>query len=58
MYYSHFSPFVFTQTLLPLLIKTSKEPESDVRIVSVRTCAVSFIPYHQPVPSTRAFIFS
>ncbi|KAF9465090.1 NAD-P-binding protein [Collybia nuda] len=35
MVVNHFSPFVFTRTLLPVLIKTSKEPKSDVRIVSL-----------------------
>jgi hypothetical protein len=33
---SHISPFVFTQTLLPLLKKTASEPNSDVRIIIVR----------------------
>ena len=33
---SVFSTFVFTRTLLPLLTQTSKEPDSDVRIVFVR----------------------
>ncbi|PPQ92074.1 hypothetical protein CVT25_007099 [Psilocybe cyanescens] len=32
---NHFGTFQFTQTLLPLLIKTSEEPGSDVRIVSL-----------------------
>jgi hypothetical protein len=34
---SHVSPFVFTQQLLPLLKKTAEEPNSDVRIVNVKT---------------------
>ncbi|KAJ8457177.1 hypothetical protein ONZ51_g11684 [Trametes cubensis] len=33
MLVNHFSHFVFTKTLLPLLSRTAKEPESDVRIV-------------------------
>jgi hypothetical protein len=33
--YSHISPFVFTTTLLPLMIKTAEEKDSDVRIVNV-----------------------
>lgn len=33
---SHFSPFVFTRTLLPLMTDTSRKPGSDVRIVTVR----------------------
>ncbi|CAL1701532.1 unnamed protein product [Somion occarium] len=35
MVVNHFSLFVFTTTLLPLLKKTAKEPNSDVRIVNV-----------------------
>lgn len=33
---NHFGPFVFTQTLLPLMEATAKTPGSDVRIVNVR----------------------
>ncbi|KAF8190180.1 NAD-P-binding protein [Pholiota molesta] len=36
---NYFSPFVFTRMLLPLLMKTSKEPKSDVRIVSLGSIA-------------------
>ncbi|KAF8886474.1 hypothetical protein CPB85DRAFT_1336392 [Mucidula mucida] len=32
---NYLSPFVFTQNLLPLLISTSDEPNSDVRIVNL-----------------------
>ena len=32
---SYFSPFVFTNTLLPLLKKTANEGGADVRIVNV-----------------------
>lgn len=47
---SHFSPFVFTQTLLPLLKQTAKEPESDVRIVNVRAqLPVMLVHYLSPV---------
>lgn len=33
--HSYLSPFAFTQTLLPLLIATAKQPGSDVRVVNV-----------------------
>ena len=33
--YSHVSPFLFTKTLLPILVQTAKEPGSDVRVVMV-----------------------
>ncbi|TFK39290.1 hypothetical protein BDQ12DRAFT_722666 [Crucibulum laeve] len=40
MIVNHFSPFVFTRTLLPLLTKTSLEDEdSDVRIVTLTSMA-------------------
>ncbi|CDO73677.1 hypothetical protein BN946_scf185015.g5 [Trametes cinnabarina] len=32
---SHVSPFVFTNALMPLLARTAREPDSDVRIVMV-----------------------
>ncbi|KAF9016162.1 NAD(P)-binding protein [Hymenopellis radicata] len=32
---SHFSTFLFTQTLLPLLVSTARQPKSDVRIITV-----------------------
>lgn len=38
---SYLSPFAFTQTLLPLLIETAKQPGSDVRIVNVCQPVVS-----------------
>jgi len=41
MVVNHFSPVVFIRTLLPLMIQTSKEPNSDVRIVTVGSCAHS-----------------
>ena len=34
---SHLSPFIFTNTLLPLMAATAKLPDSDVRIVNVRS---------------------
>jgi len=34
---SYISPYVFTRTLIPLLQRTAKEPNSDVRIVNVRS---------------------
>jgi hypothetical protein len=33
--HSYLSPFAFSQTLLPLLIATAKQPGSDVRVVNV-----------------------
>ncbi|KDR76480.1 hypothetical protein GALMADRAFT_210460 [Galerina marginata CBS 339.88] len=39
MVVNHFSPFVFIRTLLPLMIETSKELNSDVRIVTLGSCA-------------------
>ncbi|KAL4242399.1 NAD(P)-binding domain superfamily protein [Abortiporus biennis] len=35
MMINHISPFIVTQTLLPLLRKTAEEPNSDVRVISV-----------------------
>ncbi|KAG5653741.1 hypothetical protein H0H81_010998 [Sphagnurus paluster] len=36
---NHFGPFIFTRTLLPILLKTSKEPNSDVRIITLSSLA-------------------
>lgn len=36
---NHLCPFIFTQTLLPLLKKTSQTPDSDVRVVLVSSDA-------------------
>ncbi|KAF8906838.1 hypothetical protein CPB84DRAFT_1769802 [Gymnopilus junonius] len=36
---NYFSPFIFTRTLLPLLIKTSMEPDTDVRIITLGSIA-------------------
>ncbi|TCD60879.1 hypothetical protein EIP91_009370 [Steccherinum ochraceum] len=44
MVVNHISPFVFTRTLLPLLKVTAKEPNTDVRIVSVSSASVTFVP--------------
>ncbi|KDQ54348.1 hypothetical protein JAAARDRAFT_182313 [Jaapia argillacea MUCL 33604] len=33
--HSHIGPFIFTQTLLPLLIQTASQPGADVRIVNL-----------------------
>ncbi|KAE9397759.1 NAD(P)-binding protein [Gymnopus androsaceus JB14] len=41
------SPFVFTQTLLPLMAKTAQEENSDVRIVNLTSSG------HLIVPSTK-----
>ncbi|KAF9554205.1 NAD-P-binding protein [Agrocybe pediades] len=41
---NYISPFVFTETLLPLLQKTAREPESDVRIVNVSSITYKLIP--------------
>ncbi|KAI5474780.1 NAD-P-binding protein [Pseudohyphozyma bogoriensis] len=40
---SHLGPFVLTQTLLPLLIKTSALPGSDVRVITVASKAHEFL---------------
>jgi len=40
---NHFSPFVFTNTLLPLLKSTAALPDSDVRIVNVSSAAHLFV---------------
>jgi len=40
---NHFSPFVFTNTLLPLLKSTAALPDSDVRIVVVSSGAHTFV---------------
>jgi len=39
MVINHFSPFVFTRTLLPLMTETSRKPGSDVRIVTLGSVA-------------------
>ncbi|KAF4588859.1 hypothetical protein EYR40_010414 [Pleurotus pulmonarius] len=41
---NHFAPFVFTKTLYPLLLETSKQPESDVRVVIVSSTIHSRAP--------------
>ncbi|KAK7042951.1 hypothetical protein VNI00_008688 [Paramarasmius palmivorus] len=38
------SPFIFTETLLPLLKSTALEPDSDVRIVNVSSAAHKYAP--------------
>ncbi|KAI0074940.1 NAD-P-binding protein [Panus rudis PR-1116 ss-1] len=43
MVVNHISPFVFTNTLSPLLEKTAKEPNSDVRIIIVSSLIHSVI---------------
>ncbi|KAK4701252.1 hypothetical protein P7C70_g4982, partial [Phenoliferia sp. Uapishka_3] len=40
---NHFGTYIFTKTLLPLLIKTSKEPDSDVRIVTLGSVAQGIV---------------
>ncbi|KII91225.1 hypothetical protein PLICRDRAFT_37946 [Plicaturopsis crispa FD-325 SS-3] len=40
---NHFSPFVFTQTLLPLLKRTAEIPGADVRIVNLASRASNFV---------------
>ncbi|TFK73446.1 NAD(P)-binding protein [Pluteus cervinus] len=40
---NHFGHFVFVQTLLPLLIKTTQEPDADVRIINVSSDAHHYI---------------
>ncbi|KAJ8690280.1 hypothetical protein PTI98_011721 [Pleurotus ostreatus] len=41
---NHFAPFVFTKTLYPLLLETSRQPESDVRVVIVSSSIHSRAP--------------
>ncbi|KAI0334378.1 NAD-P-binding protein [Cubamyces sp. BRFM 1775] len=43
MLVNHVSPFVFTKALLPLLSRTAKEPESDVRIVVVSSALIRIL---------------
>ncbi|KDQ54345.1 hypothetical protein JAAARDRAFT_697219, partial [Jaapia argillacea MUCL 33604] len=40
-HHSHIGPFVFTRTLLPLLIQTASQPGADVRIVNARSSSTS-----------------
>ncbi|KAJ7133158.1 NAD(P)-binding protein [Mycena epipterygia] len=47
---NHFATFTFTRTLLPLLISTSKEPTSDVRVVTVSS------NIHPQAPSGGRFL--
>ncbi|THH19385.1 hypothetical protein EUX98_g8787 [Antrodiella citrinella] len=44
MMINHISPFVWTETLLPLMEKTAKEEGSDVRIINVASVTVRFLP--------------
>jgi len=44
MMVNHISPFVFTQTLLPLMKETAEERGSDVRIVVLSSRAIFFVP--------------
>ncbi|KAJ7762012.1 NAD(P)-binding protein [Mycena maculata] len=41
---NHLAPFVFTQRLLPLLVSTSKENDSDVRVVTIASAVHSMAP--------------
>jgi len=41
---NYLAPFVFTQALLPLLISTSKQQNSDVRVVMIASAVHSFAP--------------
>lgn len=41
---NYLSPFVFTQTLLPLLTSTSQESNSDVRIINVSSASHKWAP--------------
>jgi len=65
-------PFVFTNTLLPLLRATSTEPDSDVRIVNVGSDGHTYVHdpkfatledwnqtfSHKPLPSQSRYLFS
>ncbi|KAF9457627.1 NAD-P-binding protein [Collybia nuda] len=48
MLVNHISPFIFTETLLPLMKHTAKEHNSDVRIINVSSDA-----HHKASPSIR-----
>ncbi|KAF7980264.1 hypothetical protein HWV62_39011 [Athelia sp. TMB] len=50
MMINHISPFVFTQTLLPLMKTTSEETDSDVRIVNVTS-----VMHKLPTPAQGRF---
>ncbi|KAF8886468.1 hypothetical protein CPB85DRAFT_359938 [Mucidula mucida] len=41
---NYLSPFVFTQTLLPILRSTAEQPDSDVRIVNVSSMMHRYAP--------------
>ncbi|KAJ6542827.1 NAD-P-binding protein [Mycena capillaripes] len=41
---NYLAPFVFTQTLIPLLISTSKQSNSDVRVIMIASAVHSFAP--------------
>ncbi|TEB29886.1 NAD(P)-binding protein [Coprinellus micaceus] len=41
---NYISPYVFTETLLPLLKKTAEAPDSDVRIVNVASKMYNIVP--------------
>ncbi|TDL29018.1 NAD-P-binding protein [Rickenella mellea] len=43
MVVNHFSPFIFTRTLLPLL-KSTAEAGSDVRIIAVTSSTITMVP--------------
>jgi hypothetical protein len=50
---SHISPFVFTQTLLPLLKRTASELNSDVRIINVSVDILSTVTCSSRLHSFR-----
>ncbi|KAI0937523.1 hypothetical protein AcW1_001619 [Taiwanofungus camphoratus] len=43
MMINHISPFVFTMSLLPLLVRTAREDDSDVRIVNVSSGGIRLL---------------
>jgi len=40
---NHLSPFLFTNTLLPLLTSTTRLPDADVRVVNISSTMYSWI---------------
>ncbi|KAI5478274.1 NAD-P-binding protein [Pseudohyphozyma bogoriensis] len=51
----HLGPFTITQTLLPLLIKTAAQANSDVRVVTVASGAHQFVNFETPFASLDDF---
>lgn len=52
---SYISPYAFTRILIPLLQQTAKEPNSDVRIVNVRSKRISL--YYQHLNECPGYLY-